>query len=636
MHRGSSRGGYGGGYMNPQQSIQRANQYQNENVITVEIYGWQRASQQDLVNFISRKTRIGLQNVIADHNSGALRGTVRNKKEADDLLRASGIQFAGDTLRIKIVDDTGIAGTNTSNTINTIEVLKTFLRNRYDINSKMLNLENMSQDQLLVSNGLFSSSATSSKFFPALMGLASKEKLAVDSVNLSNNKLNDYSKYLVELSHAFPDLKNLALANNNITKLEFFERSKNKFLKLRELVLSGNPIMNSNVHAGIIKVFPRLIVLDGQIVRDENKLNAIYSFSFPKKSMFFENPDLQKASTSFISTYLNMWDNSRLDLLQLYTSESQFSYHYDTAHIVDQTLPTHSSQGGYHSSSVHSTATWGYYMTNSRNLSRVSAPKQRMARLFKGPENISQVFRSLPKTKHSILEHPELYSVETISFPSLNGMQIVIHGEFEEVAAPEQPQQLNPPPQKGRHNRYNNNPTQNKGTLEKRSFDRSFIVVPGSNGSFIVASDMLLLKSYASNKAFLEDPIVATSTPTSTPPPPATINSGPLSGIPSTTAPSPLASVPGNPLLGAVSNFSTNSPSGTISPQQQQQQTLPPDIASKLNITQQQLVLKIMSDTRLTLEFTLMLCEQSNWNYELAGQNFASSKANLPPQAYQM
>lgn len=235
----NNRGGRNGGgnyynNNNPSNNLQRANEFVNQNMVTVEIQGWNNAPQQDLVNFISRKARIIISNTSVDSSGKLLLGQVRNMRDAQDLLKFTGARFAGQTLYIRIVDNLGI--NNTNNNINTnnnassakdtIELLKNFLISNYNPQIKMLDLQNVQNNQILINNGLFSNANTTSKFFPALMKVAQREKLDIESINLSNNNLDDYTKWLYELSLTFPDIKNIALSNNNIKKIDVFERLK--------------------------------------------------------------------------------------------------------------------------------------------------------------------------------------------------------------------------------------------------------------------------------------------------------------------------------------------------------------------------------------------------------------------------
>ncbi|GMG55957.1 unnamed protein product [Ambrosiozyma monospora] len=538
-------------------------------------------------------------NLRTEPNSPLLRATVKSQRDADVVVKLSGARFANDVVRIRIIDTIGGTGTNTPNTI---DLLKSFIASRYDANLKMLNLEGMVHDQTLISNGLFNTASTNSKFFTALMKIALQQKIDVQSVNLAGNDMNDYSKYLTELSLHFPKVKNLSLANNKISKLDFFTKVRNRFSLLRELIISGNPIVNMNFHADIVKLFPRLVVLDGTPVRDEAKLNAIMTFPVPTAPMFFETPDLQKVATNFISTYLQMWDNQRMDLLSLYTAESQFSFMTDSIQIGEAANAPANS--------------WNNYTFGSRNLKKISGAKQRQAKLNIGQEAIGQAFQSLVQTKHTLQEHPELYSVETTTYPTLNGMHIVVHGEFEETGQPQQPQQQGF--QKGRGHYRSNNPSQQRGILQKRSFDRSFVVVPGNGGSFLIVSDMLLVKVHNEAPAWKIAQSQGTPVPAAAP---TALASAPAIGVPGALPTGPTAT-------NAIPSLTP----GVVNPVAA---ALPPDVAAKLTPIQQELILKIMGETKLNVQFTLMLCEQSGWNYEVAGQNFLSSRAQIPPNAFQ-
>ncbi|GAV27033.1 hypothetical protein PMKS-000494 [Pichia membranifaciens] len=584
MHRG--RGGYNnnrggrGGYNTPAHNLQRANDYVNQNMVTVEIQGWTNASQQDLINFLNRKARIVVTNPTVDPSGKLLQGQVRTMRDAQDLVKCSGLRFAGQTLFIRILDNNGM--NDQTGAKNTIELLRNFILVSYNSEIRMLDLQNVQNNQTLVNNGLFSNANTTSKFFPALMKVAQKEKIQIDSINLSNNNLDDHSRWLYELSLCFPNVKNIALSNNNIRKIDLFDRLKNKFLQLRELIVQGNPIaQDMNAMQKLVSIFPRLIIIDGAQVRDEQKLNSILTFPVKSTSVFFENDDLSKAATSFLTSYLNFWDTNRMNLMVLYTPQSQFSFQYDSSAISEYSGNT-------------SPSLWNNYTSHSRNLKRVSNEKSRIMRLFVGPEQISNAFNCLPKTKHSLATDPTNYSIETVSYPALSGMMITLHGDFEEVGQPDQQfADITSNSSKGHgYNKYKNNQNNRRGILEKRCFDRVFVVVPGANGAFIVASDMLCIKLYSAKKSWNNtvDGSTFQSNPSS-------------SSVPVTTN----SSIP---------------------------QALPADVAARLNLTQQELVLKIMTETRLKLEFVLMLCEQSNWDYTTAGQNFINSKSNIPPDAY--
>jgi nuclear RNA export factor len=613
-------GGYGHGNgnfgNNPAQNLQRANEFANANMITVEIQGWNNATPQELVNFLSRKTRIIVSNTNVDQSGRLLMGQVRNMKDAEDLVKCNGMRFAGQALHVKIIDTVGVNNPSVGGggaKINTIEILRGVLRSRYNAQSKMLDLQSLQNDPTVVSNGLFSNNNMASKFFMALMKVAEQEKFVVESVNMSGNNIDDYSKWVSELALTFPDVKNIALSNNNIKKIAFFEKLKNKFTSLRELIIQGNPLaQDMNAMKEIINIFPRLIIIDGTQVRDEQKLNTILTFPVKSTSMFFENEDLSKIAISFLSTYFKCWDNNRMDLMALYTPQSQFSYQCDSSVISELSVNS-------------ATNLWNNYTPHSRNLKRVSNDKSRMSRLSTGPEQISNTFKCLPKSKHSLDTNPDDYSVETVSFPELNGMIITIHGDFEEVDQAEQqfPDLSGSQNNNNRYNRYKSNAANKKGILEKRGFDRVFVVLPGPNGSFIVASDLLCVKQLSTKKTWK-----AASTTTA----PAVLN-GQLNAVPAVNSSIPAIVPPASsstPLNGIP--MSTPPPSAGIP--NAALSTLPPDVISRLSSQQQALIMKVMQETHLKPEFVVMLCEQSNWDYNTAGVNFTNSKANIPPDAY--
>lgn len=560
--------------------------------VQVEVWGWNNASPSDLVGFLYKKSKVSISNYSVDQNTGAVVGYVKTQKDADSLKNWNGVRFAQQSLKINVLNSPagpasigGPLGHLSSNTISTVESLKEFLRMRYNPQMKMLDLSNMANDQLLVSRKLLGgasmNSSTSQKMFQALMKLASDDKsIVVHTVNLASNSLNDTFTTLSLLGTTFPDLLNLSLEGNNISRVKYFDNWKGKFGKLRELVLINNPLVQqtTNYQFELMKIFHRLILLDGQILRDEAKLNKIFNFPVVTKQMLFETPDIQNISTNFVANYLKLWDSNRMDLLSLYSSpESQFSLQMDSSHPAN-----HRDEDANY---------WSYYLLNSRNLSKISNARSRLVRLHRGSEEIFKVFRQLPKTRHMLMESPNLFSLESYSYPQVNGIIITIHGEFEETGVPE----MAPPPVAGRGKHVI------RGTLTKRSFDRTFVVVQGPNQSMIIASDLLVIRLYAGANSWIEKSASAgdsTVTPA-------------VSALP--TPPVPLAS-------------------NTMALLQQQ---VPPDILNALNPVQQQLLAKIYEETKLNAEFSLMLCQQSNWDYQSCINSFNTSKGNIPINAYQ-
>lgn len=610
-YRGRGRGGFhnqnnfnnrnnnnnqnNGAFGNPQNHQNQAEQFAAQNSVPIEIVGWNGASPAECISFISRKCRVAVSNYNVDPGSGILKGYVKNQNDAATLMNWNGVKFAGQSLKFSKVN-VG-SQVQSATTSNAIEVITNFLKSRYQPDIKLLNLTNVKLDPNLSAQGFFGSISTSSKFFPALMKVAEDNKLDVLSVDLSANELSDLSS-ISTLAHTFPQLQNLSLMNNNFNKLKVFETWRHKLNFLRELILGGNPLLANQTNPAeinkikleLMKSFPRLVVLDGEILRNEQLLSTTLSLPFTgSTSMFFQDEEIRNMSTNFISNYLKLWDGNRGDLMILYQSESQFSIQVDSSHpyLLDTTTTTLYSNGG---------TDFGNYLSNSRNLTRVSSIKSRISRVAIGQEQIFKAFNQLPKTRHDLMTNPDLFSMECFRFPLLNGIMIVIHGSFEETAQPETDPNANNA-QNGPRGRFNH-PKHKKPALSKKSFDRTFVVIPGPNGSMIVASDLLSIRPHAGKDAW------------------NTVAKVPAAAIASGTAsPAPVAPV------GVPQRVPTPA-------------DLPQDIKANLNPLQQELLVKILVETKLNMQYSIMLCEQSNWDYQQCTINFKNSAATLPREAF--
>lgn len=611
--------GRGGGYNNNFQNRGNfGNQQQNvdafvaANAYPIEIVGWNGASLSDCISFISRKCRIVVSNYSVDHNTGVLKGYVRNESQANELLNWSGVKFAGQSLRFSKGPSTisNQMGGSAPGAGSTIETITNFLKGRYQPEIKMLNLSGVKQDATLNAQGFFASVSVTSKFFPALMKIASDLKIDVESVDLSNNELNDLQA-ISSMTQTFPKLKNLSLQNNNLSRTKVFETWKHKLNFLRELILFNNPIVQTtnpaeiqDIKLELMRYFPRLVILNGELLRNEQVLETSSTSPFGTQAMFFQDEDTKNIATNFVANYLNLWDTNRANLMVLYQSESQFSMQLDTTH-------PHLIEDVNSSSNID----FGNYMPNSRNLTRISSGKARMSKLATGAEQIYKSFQQLPKTKHNLMENPNSFSMECYKYAPLNGIVITVHGSFEETAQPEISD--NSVSLGSRGGRFHSQSRNKKPNLSKKSFDRTFIVLPGPNGSMVVASDLLLIRPFTSE------------TPWSSPAPPLQLSSQPqliaasvpgqqpLNGLPganSLTAPAPAPSVPSTPVPPMVE--------------------LPPEIKSNFQVPQQELLVKIIVETKLNLQYAVMLCEQSQWDYNQCMVNFKNSASSLPRDAF--
>lgn len=580
----------------------------------MEIFGWNGSTPAECISFIARKCKVKVTNYTINNANGAMRGFVRSKEDAKSLTDWSGVRFAGNKLLMSVVGGlNGILTPQSGSGGKTIETLTMFLKSRYNPQNRLLNLSSVQQDPTLAAEGFFGTISTSSKFFPALMKIASDLKLNVTSADLSNNNLADLST-ISTLAQTFPTLQNLSLQNNKFSRIKVFEVWKKKFNLLRELVIMGNPMTNTNdpteahhIKLELLKIFPRLVVLNGEVVRNEQLLTANLSFPFKQpQPMFFQDADVQNISTNFITNYYNLWDSNRADVMVLYQAESQFSLQ------VDSSLPSNLDGKPM--------ADFGYYLPLSRNLIRVSSVKARMSRVAKGQEQIFKCFSQLPGSKHELMLKPDNFGMESYRLPSLGAICITLHGTFDETAPPANTDHVNQQQGTSR-NRYAYAKKQ-KITLAAKSFDRTFVVIPGPNASMVVASDLLCVRPQASADVFRPDPAQsALLTPTPSP------------------APTPVNIGPGNAVNpGAVNTGNTGAAQFGAGAQQfnatPSAADLPPEVKASLNNIQQEMLVKVLLETKLNIQYGLMLCQQSNWDYQQCIINFKNSASSLPADAF--
>ena len=103
-YRGRGRGGFHNNNNNNNNrsnfNQQNVDQFVSANSIPVEILGWNGATPDECIKFISRKCRIVVSNSSVDPATGVLKGYVKTPKEADELCTWSGVKFAGQSLKI--------------------------------------------------------------------------------------------------------------------------------------------------------------------------------------------------------------------------------------------------------------------------------------------------------------------------------------------------------------------------------------------------------------------------------------------------------------------------------------------------------------------------------------------------------
>lgn len=459
-------------------------------------------------------------------------------------------------------------------TADTKAKMAAFLQKRYFADTKLLDLSSLASDPDLVAMGIFNSTSTQSKFFPALMKVwemsfdsTAKRSEAVESISLANNQLENIS-VVTSLAQTFPDLKNLDLSNNNFKDAQAMIGWRWRFRELDFLDLTGAPFSaDPTFKDTMLKWYPKLRTLNKVQVRTAEEVAAQKKSPIPVQAPYFQ--DDSQIAENFVKAFFAGYDHDRNDLINgIYDSHSTFSLNVNTAAPKAKT----------------ETAGWDPYIKKSRNLLKINHLPARMSRAYVGAEKIRELWNTLPKTRHpDMLAHPDEWLIECHPIPGLpdpaghsetgvGGLLIMVHGKFEEEIA-------------------------NK--VDSRSFDRTFILGPGGGvGGLRVISDILCLRAYGGNEAWTLDsqPIPSQIQPSTVPVPAAPV-------VPPEAAPA----VPAAP----------------------EGYGLPIPGKSELQVQQEQLILQMSAKTKMTLPYSEMALSGNGWDMEAALKNFEQLKVRL-------
>ncbi|KAK4498697.1 hypothetical protein PRZ48_009207 [Zasmidium cellare] len=409
--------------------------------------------------------------------------------DAGPLARMNGFKWAGITLTIEKVGGSGQDTKLSTKAEETKMMLRNVLERRYNAQTKLLDLSALSQDEELKAQAIFDSNSTASKFFPAMMKVLelafdSYDELNahVESVSLANNGLADL-KAVSTLSATLPKLHNLDLSNNNFANLSALSLWRKRFLHLQHLLIGGNPLEQNepNYAAELVRWYPNLRILNQTQVRTEEDIKnkaSTTNLPFPIRSPIFQ--DEGQIAENFIRQWFLGFDTDRPQLAQIYyDDQSDFSYAVNVSAPRDpnDTVQTEKSE-------------WGAYIRNSRNLKKISQLPARQSRLFRGPKQISDMFATLPKTKHPDLGvearkwliechvQPGIPDPTGQSPNGVDGFSIYIHTEYEELD------------------------TTGQLTGKKRSCDHSFQIGPGGPQGVRIISHELTIRAYGGVQAF--------------------------------------------------------------------------------------------------------------------------------------
>lgn len=480
------------------------------------------------------------------------------------MLQINGYTFAGAGITVEKFEDTPSVSTEEMK-----KRLKGFLSNRYLPANKILNLQNLASDPILVEIGLFQSPTSETKFYQALMKVWSLEfpteqasREAVENLSLANNGLSNIQPITV-LSQNFPNLKALDLSNNNFKDDRALGGWRWKFRQLEFLDLTNNPFSSvPSFKDTMMKWYPKLKTLNNIQVRTDEEIAAQSKAPIPVQPPFFQ--DEGNIAETFIRNFFIGFDKDRNGILNLYyDNNSSFSLNVNPgAPRSTQDISTTPAPG------------WESWIKNSRNLKKINHLTARMNRMYVGTEKIRDIWNAIPQTQHPGLDQPAQWLIESHLIPCLpdatgqspsgvGGFLIMIHGQFDELSG---------------------------GKVETRSFDRTFILGPSPGPENVkVISDMLTLRAYGGYSAWDVN---------------KQVEAAPAAGV------QPIAAIP------------------PVHPEATQGYGMPAPGKPDIQVQQEQLVLQLSFATKLKLEFAQRALVQHNWNIEGALRAFEESKVS--------
>ena len=461
-----------------------------------------------------------------------------------------------------------------NNTSDLKSKLQSIINRCYKADDKHLNLSQLSNDEMTTPE-MFESEERVSKLFAALMKICEEKwasqnerRNAVHSLSLANNGLSNV-KPITTVALTFANIKNLDLSGNNLSTLKALEAWSRKYRHLEHLILRGNPVENiADFHVQLMKWYPKLRIIDTVQVRSEDDIAREAHRGLPIRPGSFQ--DEASIGENFLKQFFPLWDSDRMSIInKFYCAKSVFSINVISKPADRQ--PDNDS------------ASLTPWIKKSRNFKRVTSSHGRDARIFEGREPIMNAIKDLPSTRHPDLVHErqkwllECRRVEGLpdyannNPAGVNGLIITVHGQFED-----------------------RQDTTNGVRTATRSFNRSFTLGPGeAPGIVYIYNDCLFVRPFKNYPAFNQ-----TVTP----------QQSPQLQVPQLAVPTAI-----------------EIPQGLVAPQGwgfAAADKIPEQVKKEI------LALELSKITRMTLNYSIMCLEESQYNLEVAIKKFEDTKVN--------
>jgi hypothetical protein len=331
-----------------------------EKRVDILVAGFEPGTEAGIVPFLVQKSKKQWEPVDVKLDGGQMLITVNDPVVAHILVRLDGYIFGGtQQLRIRLFDQSTMApvaaAVENNTKLTTMDILRNFLKSRWNSELKFLNLDDMSSDPILKKSAIKPPGAPGSNATvgPAMMKLAGEMFADVVTISFARNHLKNVQQ-ISTLAQYLPNVQNISFQDNLIKEYANLEAlsGTGKLKYLRELLMAGNALRESEMKQrgndrayvrNMVKRFPSLILLDGVPVQlSESEIATVHKtgrvLPLDNKPNFFDNEISQAAAIDFVSKYYQLFDTNRAALAVIYDNHAIFSITSDVKLRAQQKL----------------------------------------------------------------------------------------------------------------------------------------------------------------------------------------------------------------------------------------------------------------------------------------------------------
>ncbi|XP_031555922.1 nuclear RNA export factor 1-like [Actinia tenebrosa] len=371
-------------------------------------------------------------------------------------------------------EGSAFSGTDSSQwNAETEQALKECLSNRYNMETKTMDLSDLFHDEVLKANNV-QGSLYRAPVANAILKLIGENCPDMQGLDMSDNRLYNLEA-MKDLPTYAPSIQHLKLSNNQMRNIEELDKLKG-LTGVVTLFLNGNPFCDkfegkeSSYISAVRSRFPKVLNLDGVEHAPPIGFDLATTTALPKvQGSYLVDPEIKKLLLSFLEQYFRIYDsNDRQPLLEAYHDQAIFSMSVNPGSFNREKGPRGPSLGEY--------------MKSSRNMIRRKEQDVRASLIKHNRLSVVAMLNELPPTTHELSSF-----VVDVSLAIPTCLHFSIRGFFME------------------------------GNKTMRSFTRVFVALPAAGGkSLKIVNDELHVRGPAlpQIQAFKkqQESITATST----------------------------------------------------------------------------------------------------------------------------